>query len=119
VIIENDRDIREIVSYILEEEGFLTLGTAEPESIESLLPFKPDVILIDEFINSKPGHRLCHKIKQEDQLKHIPVIIISTAHDIELIATECQANDYVRKPFNIHEVVEKVVQLIDNQSLIF
>jgi two-component system phosphate regulon response regulator PhoB len=119
LIIENDRDIREIVSYILEEEGFLTLGTAEPESIESLLPFKPDVILIDEFINSKPGHRLCHKIKQEDQLKHIPVIIISTAHDIELIATECQANDYVRKPFNIHEVVEKVVQLIDNQSLIF
>jgi two-component system phosphate regulon response regulator PhoB len=119
LIIENDRDIREIVSYILEEEGFLTLGTAEHESIESLLPFKPDVILIDEFINSKPGHRLCHKIKQEDQLKHIPVIIISTAHDIELIATECQANDYVRKPFNIHEVVEKVVQLIDNQSLIF
>ena len=119
LIIENDREIREIVSFILEEEGFSTMSIAEPESLEHLLPFKPNVILIDEFINSKPGHRLCHKIKQVDQLKHIPVIIISTAHNIELIATECQANDYVRKPFDIHEMVEKVVQLIDNQSLIF
>jgi len=119
LIIENDREIREIVSFILEEEGFSTMSISEPESLEHLLPFKPDVILIDEFINSKPGHRLCHKIKQVDQLKRIPVIIISTAHNIELIASECQANDYVRKPFDIHEMVEKVVQLIDNQSLIF
>ena len=119
LIIENDREIREIVSYILEDEGFSTLSIAEPESLDHLLPFKPDVILIDEFINSQPGHRLCHKIKQVDHLKHIPVIIISTASNIELIATECQANDYVRKPFDIHEMVGKVVQLIDNQSLIF
>ena len=119
LIIENDREIREIVSYILEDEGFSTLSIAEPESLDHLLPFKPDVILIDEFINSQPGHRLCHKIKQVDHLKHIPVIIISTASNIELIATECQANDYVRKPFDIHEMVGKVVQLIDNQPLIF
>jgi two-component system phosphate regulon response regulator PhoB len=119
LIIENDREIRDIISFILEEEGFSTLSIAEPESLEHLLPFKPDVILIDEFINREPGHRLCRKIKQVDELKKIPVIIISTAHNIELIARECQANDYVTKPFDIHEMVEKVVQLIDNQSLIF
>lgn len=118
LIIENNREIRDIIGYILEEQGFVTLGSPEPESLKHILPFGPDVILIDEFINRKPGHRLCHKIKQVDQLKRIPVIIISTAEDIELIATECSANDYVRKPFDIHEMVQKVVRVIDKQPIL-
>ena len=115
LVIENDHDIRSIIEYILEDEGFETLSIREPESLEAILQFKPDVILIDEFINSKPGHRLCLKIKGANTLKDIPVIVLSTANDIELIATECKANDYVRKPFDLHEVVNKVVRIIDNQ----
>ena len=118
LIIENDQEIRDIIAWILEEEGFVTLCSPEPENLKHIVPFGPDVILIDEFINRKPGHRLCLKIKQEDELKHIPVIILSTADNIELIATECSANEYVRKPFDIHEMVEKVVRVIDKQSLI-
>jgi two-component system phosphate regulon response regulator PhoB len=118
LIIENDHDIRAIVEYILEEEGFDTLSMTEPKSLNQILQFAPDVILIDEFINSRPGHRLCLKIKGEPMLKHIPVIVLSTADHIELIATECNANDYIRKPFDVHEMVEKVVRVLGNQSLI-
>jgi len=118
LIIENDHDIRNIVEFILQEERFITLCTPEPENFIEILQFMPHVILIDEFINSKPGHRLCLKIKQEDLLKHIPVIILSTANDIELIVSECKANDYIRKPFDVDEMVSKIVRVLDNQSLI-
>jgi len=118
LIIENDNDIRNIVSYILEEEGFTTLSIAEPDTVEQLVQFKPDVILIDEFINSKPGHRLCLKIKQAKHLNDIPVIVFSTANDIELIATECKANDYIRKPFDVKEMVHKVIRAVDNRALV-
>lgn len=117
LIIENDDDIRNIVDYILSEEGFSTLSIPEPQSLTEILQFSPDVILVDEFINSKPGHRLCLKIKHDVMLKHIPVIVLSTASDIELIATECKANDYLRKPFDVHEIVEKVINILDNRSL--
>lgn len=117
LIIENDDDIRNIVDYILAEEGFSTLSIPEPKSLTEVLQFYPDVILVDEFINSQPGHRLCLKIKHDDTLKHIPVIVLSTANDIELIAKECQANDYIRKPFDVHEMVGKVVEILDNRSL--
>ena len=117
LIIENDPDIRDIVDYILLAEGFTTLSIPEPESMEHILLFKPDVILIDEFINSKPGHRLCLKIKKTEPLNTTPVIILSTANDIELIATECQANDYICKPFDVKELVEKVVKVLGHQSL--
>jgi two-component system phosphate regulon response regulator PhoB len=117
LIIENDQDIRSIVEFILQEEKFITLCTPEPDSFTEILLFMPEVILIDEFINSKPGHRLCLRIKQEPLLSHIPVIILSTAHDIELIVSECKANDYIRKPFDVEEMVEKIVRVLDNHSL--
>jgi two-component system phosphate regulon response regulator PhoB len=117
LIIENDDDIRDIVEYILEEQGFSTLSIPEPQSLTEILQFAPDVILIDEFINSRPGHRLCLKIKRDSMLEQIPVIVLSTANDIELIATECEANDYIRKPFDVHDMVKKVVLVLDNRSL--
>lgn len=117
LIIENDQDIRSIVDYILAEEGFNTLSIPEPQSLTEILQFAPDLILIDEFINSRPGHRLCLKIKHDVILNHIPVIVLSTANDIELIAKECNANDYIRKPFDVHEMVGKVVEILDNRSL--
>jgi DNA-binding response OmpR family regulator len=118
LIIENDDDIRDIVDMILMEEGFNTHSIPEPQTLTEVLQFGPDVILIDEFINSKPGHRLCLRIKQEKMLSHIPVIVLSTANDIELIATECNANDYLRKPFDVKELVHKVVHVLDGSSLI-
>ena len=117
LIIENDHDIRSIVEFILEEEGFNTLSIPEPDTLVEILQFSPHIILVDEFINSRPGHRLCLRIKHDDLLKHIPVIVLSTANDIELIATECKANDYIRKPFDVHDMVEKVVRVLDNQPL--
>ena len=119
MIIENDPDIRDIVSFVLSEEGFIIFSTPEPETLHHIVEFKPDVILIDEFINSKPGHRLCLKIKNNALLNEVPVIVLSTANDIELIATECQANDYIRKPFDVHEMVEKVVKIVGHQPLAF
>jgi two-component system phosphate regulon response regulator PhoB len=117
LIIENDADIRDIVDYILLAEGFTTLSIPEPETLAHILQFKPDVILIDEFINSKPGHRICLKIKNTELLQHIPVIVLSTANDIELIATECQANDYIAKPFDVKDMVDKVVKVLGHQPL--
>jgi two-component system phosphate regulon response regulator PhoB len=118
LIIENDHDIRMLVAYLLEEEGFETFSSPEPKHLDDILEFKPHVILIDEFVNNQPGHRFCLKIKQSKKLKDIPVIILSTADNIELIVEECKANDYVKKPFDINTMVEKVLNTLDNTPLI-
>jgi two-component system phosphate regulon response regulator PhoB len=119
LIIENDQDIRHIVEYILQEQGFMTLSIPEPEALSEIIPFAPDVILLDEFINNLPGHRLCRKIKQVPALSAVPVIILSTANDIELIAKECDANDYITKPFDVEDMVAKVFRMVDHQPLAY
>ena len=119
LIIENDQDIRHIVEFILQEQGFETLSIPEPEVLTEIIPFRPDVILLDEFINSKPGHRLCRKIKRVPALAITPVIILSTANDIELIAEECEANDHIRKPFDVEDLVGKVLRMVNHQPLAY
>jgi two-component system phosphate regulon response regulator PhoB len=119
LIIENDQDIRHIFAFILTEQGFETLSIPEPQDLSEIIPFAPNVILLDEFINARPGHRLCRKIKQVPGLATVPVIILSTANDIELIASECDANDYIRKPFDVAEMVEKVARILNHQPLAF
>jgi two-component system phosphate regulon response regulator PhoB len=119
LIIENDQDIRHIVEYILQEQGFETLSVPEPENLSELIDFQADLILLDEFINSQPGHRLCRKIKNIPSLAVTPVIILSTANDIELIVKECEANDHIRKPFDVAELVDKVLRTVDHLPLAF
>jgi len=117
LIIENDQDIRQIVEFILQDQGFETLSIPEPADLSELMNFRADAILLDEFINSQPGHRLCRKIKQVPALAATPVIILSTANNIELIAQECEANDYLSKPFNVEVMVDKVVRIVNHQPL--
>ena len=119
LIIENDQDIRHIVEFILEEQGFTTMSIPEPQELSLIIPFAPDVILLDEFINSRPGHRLCRKIKQVAALKDVPVIILSTANDIELIVKECEANDFIRKPFDVEYMVDKVLRIVNHEPLAY
>ncbi|MDN3550035.1 response regulator [Mucilaginibacter aquaedulcis] len=118
-IYENDQDIRNIVELILLEQDFSTLSIPEPDDLLNIIQFAPDLILLDEFINNRPGHRLCRKIKNEPRLAATPVIILSTANNIELLVKECDANDYLRKPFDIDEMVAKVLRIVDHQPLTY
>ncbi|MBS1526219.1 MAG: response regulator transcription factor [Bacteroidetes bacterium] len=108
LIIENDADIRNLIAFILEEEGFAVAGMPSPESLETVVRHQPDLVLIDEWVAGHPGHRLCLRIKLFHQLMHVPVIILSTASDIEKIVTECKADGFIRKPFDVTELVEVV-----------
>lgn len=87
LIVENDEDIRDIVGVILENEGYEVAGCAY--TLENLLTMAADLILLDEWVNQKEGPMLCKEIKAVEKLAQIPVIIFSTAMDIEQIAQTC------------------------------
>ncbi len=106
LIVENDEDIRHIVGYILENEGYEVAGCAY--TLENLLTMTADLILLDEWVNQKEGLMLCKEIKAIERLAKVPVIIFSTAMDIADIATACKANGYVHKPFDLDTLTTEV-----------
>ncbi|MEX8546294.1 MAG: PleD family two-component system response regulator [Mucilaginibacter sp.] len=103
LIIENDRDIRDIISYVLEDNGYEVI-VAEPRPVGRLHTYNPDLILLDEWLNEREGQLLCTELKDMHETKHVPVIILSTANNIEEIANICKAKGFVNKPFDLDEL---------------
>jgi DNA-binding response OmpR family regulator len=112
LIIEDDAGIQELISYILETDGF-QVETTVHDLTTDLSPFRADVILLDEWVNKKEGHMLCKEIKQVHATQHIPVIIMSTDVDIKEIAKNCNADGFISKPFDIEDVTAEVKRVLE------
>jgi len=108
LLIEPDADIRDIIRYILEDNGLTVLTAHTVQELEAIPTPSPDLILIDEWLSQEPGHRFCLRVKQNERMCHIPVIILSTAIEIEQLVEECRADGFIRKPFELEELLEKV-----------
>lgn len=115
LIIEDDAGIQELISYILETEGFL-VDTTVHNLTTDLSPYQADLILLDEWVNKKEGHMLCKEIKQVHATQHIPVIILSTAVDIVEIARNCDADGFIPKPFDIDDVIREVKRVLQMEE---
>jgi len=108
VIIENDKDILEILSYILIDAGYAvsSFETANV-TLERLTREKPDLILLDVINISKEGTALCQAIKNNRKLENIPVVALSTHMKPQFIKETC-ADEVMKKPFDIDELLQIV-----------
>ncbi len=101
LIVENNKEILELISIVLEDAGYdLSLYLNEQGIFEHIVEFKPDAILLDIIKPTIEGTELCRQIKEAEGTKHIPVIVLSTHPQIEKVKDIC-ADDIVEKPFDI------------------
>ena len=115
LIIENDELIKDIVTFILELEGYEVIGARyAPEELQDI---QADLILLDEWVNVKQGHMLCKQIKYISKLAHVPVIIFSTASNIMDIVKTCGADGYVQKPFDLDILMAEIKKFLPLQEV--
>jgi len=112
LVIEDDKDIRDTIVYILEEEAYEVIPSEDSKILKSIDSIKPDLILLDNWLTDRKsdanGQQLSKELKSNAATSHIPVIIISAVSNIKEIAEAGQADGYLRKPFDLHELVDIV-----------
>lgn len=115
LIIDDDRDILAILSLVLEEAGYVVIGSESGAAIDNLETIKPDLILLDIRINGYPksGTEICTELKSHMSFREIPVILISAESEIHILARDCAADAYIRKPFDIYELIDFLKDFID------
>ena len=109
LVIDDNLDILQLVQLILKNHGFEVL--ASPRGEEVVLHtenFSPQVILLDVFLSGHDGREICRELKANPKTKDIPVIMFSAHTKNEEIIRECKADDFIAKPFEIKELVNKV-----------
>lgn len=111
LIVEDERDLAELVAFNLEKEGYRTVvaldGTSGLETARSQLP---DLIILDLMLPGMMGTEVCKVLKKTEKTARIPVIML-TARGEEIdrvVGFEVGADDYVVKPFSTRELLLRV-----------
>jgi DNA-binding response OmpR family regulator len=108
IIIEDDQDILDIMTYILTDEGYEVLGSRDSQVLKEVHLHQPMLILMDNRLNDGFGKDFCKKLKNNPETRHVPVALISANPGLEEMALESHADVYLKKPFDITELIELV-----------
>jgi len=111
LLIEDERDLAELVAHNLEREGYQSVIAANgPQGLEMARERNPDLVLLDLMLPGLPGSEVCKALKQQESTAQIPVIMVSArGEETDRVAGfELGAEDYVVKPFSTRELVLRV-----------
>ncbi len=115
LIAEDERDIRDLVSFTLNYKGYQVVAvTNGEEAVAAAQQQMPDLILMDVRMPRMTGYEACKKIKADPQTEKIPVVFLSAkGQDTEIRdGMEAGADEYLLKPFSPSELTEKVAELL-------
>jgi DNA-binding response OmpR family regulator len=114
IIIEDDVDILDMMTYILKDEGYNVISSVDCKPLEQVISIKPDLILLDNRLHQGSGKDECRKLKEAADTRHIPVIIVSANMGLAQLAVESQADGYIKKPFDLEEFVAVVSRFVSS-----
>ena len=103
LIVDDQAENRDVLRQRLEREGFqVVLAESGAQALELLATQPIDLVLLDVLMPGMDGIEVLKRIKADDQLQRVPVIMVSALNEIERVVTciESGAEDYLPKPFN-------------------
>ncbi|PPK99178.1 response regulator [Parapedobacter indicus] len=106
--IEDDPDMADIVSEIMQYEEYEVITDSGKAMHKLLKENDIGLILMDEGLSWCWGSNLCKELRSDERTADIPIIMISAVREIDDIAQHCGANAYIRKPFEIYDVIDAV-----------
>lgn len=111
LIIEDERDLAELIRFNLESEGFRCMCESDGcAGLETARRESPDLILLDLMLPGMMGTDICKSLKKNGQTASIPIMML-TARGEEIdrvVGFEVGADDYVVKPFSVRELLLRV-----------
>jgi DNA-binding response OmpR family regulator len=116
VCIEDEREMIDLVKLILGRKGFELVGAVGGrEGLETVRRLKPDLVLLDLMMPDMDGWEVYQKMKTDDDLKGIPVIVVTAkAQSIDKVLGLhiAKVEDYVTKPFGPQELLHSVRKVL-------
>jgi len=117
LIVEDSENILTVIKLMFELQGW---KTSEKKNLNTILDdvkqIKPDLILMDMLLSGSNGCDACKLIKDENEIKNIPIIIMSAHPEAHREAKEAGANYFIAKPFEMDHLIKKIQNALNEQS---
>ena len=115
LIVEDDRDIGELVCRYLEKAGFRAeLLTSGREAVSTIVASPPDLLVLDLMLPQIDGLEICRVVRANEKTAGIPIIMLTarTEESERIVGLEIGADDYIAKPFSPNELVARIRALL-------
>jgi two-component system alkaline phosphatase synthesis response regulator PhoP len=114
-LVEDDDNIRKLVKYALEKEGFEVTGFSVPKEFWKAMHMAiPELVILDIMLPEEDGLSILKRLKENNKTEQIPVIML-TAKNSEfdkVTGLDMGADDYIAKPFGTMELISRVRAVI-------
>ncbi len=110
-VIEDDRDINELIAYNLEREGYGVIRSLDGgQGLFLIQKERPDLVLLDLMLPGMDGLEVCQALKQSDATKDIPIIMITAKSEESdvVVGLQMGADDYITKPFSTKVLLARI-----------
>jgi DNA-binding response OmpR family regulator len=115
IVIEDEKEIRDLIRYNLEREGFRVSAFADgDEGLERLFASRPDAVVLDLMLPGRSGLEVLREVRAEPSTRDLPVVVLTarSAEMDKLLGFEHGADDYLTKPFSPRELVARLKALL-------
>jgi excisionase family DNA binding protein len=116
LVVDDDPEIVELFVEVLKGDGRFEVATARTGYDAGVLTqqFRPDILVLDYMLPDINGNVVCKTIRENSELRSTRILIISgvvNPAEVDRLM-EAGADDFIKKPFNIEKVVQRMVQLV-------
>lgn len=110
LIVEDERDLAQTLSFTLEREGYQTRVAHDGLSALELSKERPDLVLLDLMLPDISGTEVCRRLRQQESTRRTPIIMVTAkGEEIDrVVGFEVGADDYVVKPYSLRELSLRV-----------
>ncbi|MDA8423056.1 MAG: response regulator [Nitrospiraceae bacterium] len=115
LIADDNENIREALTYLLEDEGYkLWMAKDGAEALKEVRNVRPDILILDIMMPEMNGYDVCRIIKNDPELSKTYVIMLTAKGQVaeQERGKEVGADEYIVKPFSPMEILSKIKKLL-------
>lgn len=112
LVVDDDPGILDALTFVLEDAGYAVETNTDGAILQNVNTISPDLLLLDVWLSGWNGRDICLALKSNEQTRHLPIILFSANREIETLAQEAGADDFIVKPFDLDDVLDKIARLV-------
>ena len=117
LIVDDDQSIGVMLKDILEFDGHQVFVIQQPKKTKDRIKeHNIELILLDKLISGVDGTDVCVELKKDEEVAHIPIIMMSALHNVGDLCKSVGAVDFISKPFDMETLLNKVSEILEQEK---
>jgi DNA-binding response OmpR family regulator len=120
LLVDDDTELLELMNKVIEDDGRFEVRIATNGFDAGMMvkEYRPDVIVLDVMLPDINGKEVCHRVRADSTLEEVRILCISGMIEEDKIQELrlAGADDFLSKPFEIEDLIDRMCQLMDIES---